>query len=721
MLRKIVQGTMRFDRSAIELGLSLRCTIGVAIPLLLGLLAGNAAYGLSAAVGALIAGFASMQGVYRTRAAAMLITSGAMAVSTFVGGLVGHSTAAVACATALWAFAYGLLASLGPSAAAVGLNSVVALVIYSDFQLTPEQAALQSLLLLAGGGLQTLLLVLVWPLRRFSAERHALAGAFRVLASYARDASARSVASPDHRSLSTVRETLSDPQPFARRGEIAAFQALLDEAERVRTGLAALARDHQRLLEAGAATAAQAVTALLGGAATILDELAAALDEGRAPADLPSVWPALDAAIGALQAAQDTGSEAPPALAELGLAVAHGQAMLGRLRAARRIAEVPAAASSTPSIRRRGSRPRVIIQVSDALQTLRANTRPSSAYFQHALRMAIALAVATLGDRLLPLQRGYWVPMTAVLVLRPDFATTFVRGASRLIGTLAGAALATLIAAALRPGPGMLVALAIVFAWLGYAVIRANYAVYTMTVTAYVVFLLALIGLPEIAGVYDRIAATLIGGLLALLAYTVMPTWESGRAPAQLADLLDAQRRYASLLLGAYTHPQERDAAAIREAQRAAWTARSNAEASVDRMLGEPSRTHDIDATVALSLLASSKRYGFASLMLHAHLADAAVVARPQLRELAEQLDGAMRVLAQALREHMAPAPLPPLRKIQSALADALRRDSDPDSTVLASETDLQVDSIDTMAELLAPTLAQRRPWWMPRALGAHG
>ena len=62
-----------------------RCTVGVALPLALALSAGRPLAGVSAAIGALSVGFASRQGVYRTRAAAMLLTASAMALSAFAG------------------------------------------------------------------------------------------------------------------------------------------------------------------------------------------------------------------------------------------------------------------------------------------------------------------------------------------------------------------------------------------------------------------------------------------------------------------------------------------------------------------------------------------------------------------------------------------------------------------------------------------------------------
>jgi uncharacterized membrane protein YgaE (UPF0421/DUF939 family) len=90
-----------------------------------------------------------------------------------------------------------------------------------------------------------------------------------------------------------------------------------------------------------------------------------------------------------------------------------------------------------------------------------------------------------------------FAPMTTVLLLKPDFHQTFVRGVARIVGTFAGA-VATLIVAALRSGPIAIGILIVVFAGLCYSLPYVNYAIYVVCVTSYIVFLLAFSGLPNL-------------------------------------------------------------------------------------------------------------------------------------------------------------------------------------------------------------------------------
>jgi hypothetical protein len=79
----------------------LRYAIGVGIPLLAGIAAGRLIEGVAVSLGALLVGVTDSGAPYRSRTGAMLIASVTVAVSTFVGQLVGgHDVAATAVLTA---------------------------------------------------------------------------------------------------------------------------------------------------------------------------------------------------------------------------------------------------------------------------------------------------------------------------------------------------------------------------------------------------------------------------------------------------------------------------------------------------------------------------------------------------------------------------------------------------------------------------------------------
>jgi hypothetical protein len=162
--------------------------------------------------------------------------------------------------------------------------------------------------------------------------------------------------------------------------------------------------------------------------------------------------------------------------------------------------------------------------VAHTLRTLRANLSWSSSEFRYAVRLAVTLALAAISAHHFALSNSYWVPMTALLVLRTDLHETLTRGVARMAGTIMGAGLATLVVSLLRPGPAMLALLVILFAWLCYSTVMVSYGTLSASVTAYIAFLLALGGLPEAQVALHRVANTCLGGGIALLASIIAVT-----------------------------------------------------------------------------------------------------------------------------------------------------------------------------------------------------
>ena len=78
-----------------------------------------------------------------------------------------------------------------------------------------------------------------------------------------------------------------------------------------------------------------------------------------------------------------------------------------------------------------------------------------------------------------------------------------------------------MLMALLRPAVPVLVGLIAATAWTCYAFLRVNYAILSLAITMYVVLLSAIAGLPEPLVALHRAVATLLGGVIALLAHLV--------------------------------------------------------------------------------------------------------------------------------------------------------------------------------------------------------
>ena len=207
----------------------------------------------------------------------------------------------------------------------------------------------------------------------------------------------------------------------------------------------------------------------------------------------------------------------------------------------------------------------------------------------------LVLGIAMVLARHFAADRGYWIPLTAAIVLKPDFQTTFVRGFARIGGTILGAIIATLVLAALRNNASLEVAGILLATGIAYLTFFPNYAIFTVAITSFVVLVLHMRGLPGTTTIDARLLDTLGGGALAMVGYLVLPSWERQRTRALLADLIEAQRDVAAAILDAYAKPSPDRKRAIARARNAAWQARTAVESSIDRSRQEPNvRTRSV-------------------------------------------------------------------------------------------------------------------------------
>jgi uncharacterized membrane protein YccC len=133
-----------------------------------------------------------------------------------------------------------------------------------------------------------------------------------------------------------------------------------------------------------------------------------------------------------------------------------------------------------------------------------------------------AAGVTTEIYRQLHFPSGYWIPMTALLVLKPGVTDTVNRAVARVVGTLAGDILVSFCIAHLNPSPLVLASFTLLFAWLSYGTLNVNYALFSAFVTGYIVFLLSLADVPGPVIAQRRALCTALGGSIALIVRLVV-------------------------------------------------------------------------------------------------------------------------------------------------------------------------------------------------------
>ena len=139
-----------------------------------------------------------------------------------------------------------------------------------------------------------------------------------------------------------------------------------------------------------------------------------------------------------------------------------------------------------------------------------------SSAIPYALRLAATLAIATEVYRRLHYPSGYWIPMTALLVLKPGVTDTVSRAFARALGTICGAVIVSFGLAQVQPTPAVLAVFTAIFAWLSYGLLNVNYALFSMCITGYIVFLLSLNEMPGPTIAQRRAFCTLLGAAISL-------------------------------------------------------------------------------------------------------------------------------------------------------------------------------------------------------------
>lgn len=227
----------------------------------------------------------------------------------------------------------------------------------------------------------------------------------------------------------------------------------------------------------------------------------------------------------------------------------------------------------------------------------------------------------------------------------------------------------------------------------------ANYGVFTIAISGLIVFLLAAAGVSPAQVILARGLNTMAGGVLALAAYAVWPTWERTTIADSLSEMLEATRAYFRSVADLFTASIEKEDPVVSE-RRTDWRrARSAAEAAVDRVSSEPG-AKAARLSCLNSIMASSHALVNAIMGIEAGLiASQGDTAPEAFRTFANDVEFTLYFLAQAL--HGAPfanRTLPELRRDHRRLVEAREGFSELDQYILA-ETDRLTVSLNTLRE----------------------
>ncbi|HEU4629379.1 MAG TPA: FUSC family protein, partial [Gemmatimonadaceae bacterium] len=592
----------------------LRAAVATVVPLLVA-----TALGSPHASWAMLAGFSvslsDKGGAYATRARAFAALTLIDGVAAALGAVAaGHPAAALLLVFA-WTLGASLLRALGAAATSIGISSTIVLLIsLAAPAASPAEPLVRFAFVAAGGAWATFLALALWPLRPYRPTRLAVAACYDALASYARAlhdpaephaaGDRLAAARGDIRARIEQARELVGANRRGRPGETPRGERLLvlvEIADQLFGLLVALtdAVESQRRSVGGDTLAIVAARARrIAREVTTETRLGRSVDRAKEVlADGDGMTPSADAVLAqttpAIDLSGDETSGGEGAAAQL-------QVLLERLTHYAALAEETSLAiarggpvpATAPAAAPPAGRARV-------LDTLRAALAPDSLVLRHATRVALVTAVAVCVVGAVGLSRGYWVTLTAVIILQPTAGPTMLKALQRVAGTVLGGIITAGLAGVLRDERAI-VALTFVLAAACVAVLPLNYTLYSMLLTPTFVLLAEVsAGDWHLAGV--RVVNTLIGGGLALAgAWLLWPNREHDLFARSTAGALRAARDHLMTVAELWA---VRDVAAeqrLAGARRRAGQAALNGEASLERLLAEwPTPAERLEAAFA--------------------------------------------------------------------------------------------------------------------------
>jgi uncharacterized membrane protein YccC len=363
------------------------------------------------------------------------------------------------------------------------------------------------------------------------------------------------------------------------------------------------------------------------------------------------------------------------------------------------------------------------------LDILRAHSSLRSPVGRHAIRLAFVVTAAEILARDTGLDRGYWVALTAAVVIRPEFSATVSRGLARMVGTSVGVLLAGLLAIVLHSNtPAEIVGIGLLCA-AACSTFRVSYALFSGFLTGLVVLLVGIVTSNTLTVALFRWEDTLIGGALALAVYGLWPTWSQQQAPWAFATLALRQQAYLSAVLTVLSGAGSLKLEQLGRLARDARLAKADADEALARAASE-AEGRRFSLTVGQGIRAALSRVSLATHGLRADLEGGRIERpMPEIVPLARalstalesastglaRLDSADSLQTQLVSVPTRPSPddtdergtmvdgqppaLLPLRRYHEQLTAALEgRDG---SGPLLAATDEVVDAVNTLGALL--------------------
>lgn len=222
-----------------------------------------------------------------------------------------------------------------------------------------------------------------------------------------------------------------------------------------------------------------------------------------------------------------------------------------------------------------------------SFKTLSNNFNLDSVIFRHALRLAIIVVIGYLIGAYFSVQNSYWILLTVIVIMRPNYGLTKQRTRKRILGTLIGGAVAIGLVF-LTQNTTLYAIFGIISLTLAFSLIQKNYTTAAVFITLSIVFIYALMQ-PEVLKVIQfRVFDTLIGATLAAIGnFILWPKWEKQTIDSVIAASVEANKNYLEEIIQ-YYHKKGNLRPGYKLSRKKAFLEIGNLSGAFQRMAQEP-------------------------------------------------------------------------------------------------------------------------------------
>ncbi|WP_430426750.1 FUSC family membrane protein [Maribacter litoralis] len=210
-----------------------------------------------------------------------------------------------------------------------------------------------------------------------------------------------------------------------------------------------------------------------------------------------------------------------------------------------------------------------------------------STIFRHSLRMSITLMIGFVLGNLFAFQNAYWILLTIILIMRPNYGLTKTRSKDRTVGTIIGGLIATVIVFLVQD-VYVYATLALISFVIALSMLQKNYKLSAIYVTLSIVFIYGILQPDVMTVIQYRILDTLLGAALSYLGFLFLwPSWSFQEIRKDVAKSVAANSTYLKEISDFYVH-KGTVPTSYRLARKSAFLETSNLSSAFQRMTQEP-------------------------------------------------------------------------------------------------------------------------------------